>query len=481
MTDLVLGIDVGTQGARAIVVDGSGDVIAQTSEPFSIEPVQLPPSYAEQHPDEWWRAASACLRRVTKEIGGSIAAIAVDSTSGTIVAVDADGTPLRPAIMYNDGRAVAEAEIANKLGHEHTDKLGYRFNASFGLPKILWIRDHEPEVFQVARFIHAADYIVGKLTGEFGLTDSSNALKTGYDSADYKWPEFILAEIGRDKLPDVREPGALLGEVSRYCAEETGLQAGTPVMAGVSDGTAGFIASGAAAIGDWNSTLGTTLVMRGISRHLLLDPLGRFYSHRHPDGWWLPGGASNVGAECLVKIFPDEDLDALAVQIDDSMPTGLLVYPLVRCGERLPFVDPEAQGFVLGDADSRAQLFGAYLEGVAFVERWILETAGSLGADTSGSIFTTGGGAKSSVWMKIRASVLNRRVCRPEVSECAFGSAIVAASRTLYPNLTEAGRNMVRVDCAIEPEPALVAAYDALYGRFRAECSLRYNVSSRRA
>jgi D-ribulokinase len=474
MSELVLGIDVGTQGARAVVADRSGKVIAQASEGFAPKSVELPQGYSEQHPDQWWEAVSACLRRITREIDYGISAIAVDSTSGTIVAVDSDGRPLRPAIMYNDSRSVAESEIVNRLGLEHTRKLGYLFNASFGLPKVFWIRENEPEFFRAARFIHAADYIVGRITGDFSQTDSSNALKTGYDSADSRWPDFILDEIGSDRLPDVREPGELLNTVSRSCDEETGLRAGTPVMAGVSDGTAGFVASGAAALGDWNSTLGTTLVMRGISEKLLLDPRGRFYCHRHPDGWWLPGGASNVGCESLDRTFPDEDLDSLALEAEKLLPTGLLVYPLVRSGERLPFVDSNAQGFVKGDAAGRAQLFGAYLEGIAFVERWILETAGSLGADTSGSIFTTGGGAKSSVWMKIRASVLNRRVCRPEVSDCAVGSAIVAASRTLYRNLTEAGQAMVKLDLAVETAPDLVAAYDSLYSRFRAECLSRF-------
>lgn len=474
MSDLVLGIDVGTQGTRVFVVDAAGHIAAEASKPFFQYPGASHAGYSEQEPEEWWRSVTSCLLKVTSNIGGDFKAIAVDSTSGTIVTIDSSGQPLRPAIMYNDSRASAESSLANRLGADHNAKLGYLFNASFGLPKILWIREHEPDVFRCGRFIHAADFIVGRLTGKYGLTDSSNALKTGYDLIENRWPEFILNEVGEDRLPAVLEPGEQLGVVSDKCAKETGLDKGTPVIAGVSDGTAGFVASGAAEVGDWNSTLGTTLVMRGISKNLLFDPLGRFYCHKHPDGWWLPGGASNVGGECLAKLFAGDDLDSLAEQAEGMLPTGVLVYPLVRTGERMPFVDSDAEGFMLGDAESKTTLFAAYLEGVAFVERWILETAADLGADTSGCVFTTGGGAKSELWMKIRSGVLKRRVCRPEAAECAVGAAVVAASRTLYRNLTESGRNMVKIELSVETDDALAGRYEDLYARFRSECRVRF-------
>ena len=216
----VLGLDIGTQGARAIICNAEGKVMAQAAESFadsSTNPL-LSPGYAEQHPALWWDAAALCLHKVVDELhvqgfaADTIVAISVDSTSGTIVPLDSAGSALRPAIMYNDTRAVDEAEECNLSGSDLTEKLGYKFASSFALPKILWVMKNEPQIFeQTACFAHAADYIVGKLTTNFRISDTSNALKTGYDLIENKWPEFISAKlfIPNDKLPQVVNPGFL--------------------------------------------------------------------------------------------------------------------------------------------------------------------------------------------------------------------------------------------------------------------------------
>ncbi len=400
----VLGLDVGTQGVRAVVCDAEGNVLAQARQEFAA-PCQvelLPPGWTEQQPADWWEAAESCLSRVVAQLRESgrslddLRAIAVDSTSGTVVTLDRSGRPLRPAIMYNDTRAVSETAECNSAGADLIVKLAYRFSASFALPKILWVKHNEPEIFEQAIFIHAADYIVGKLTGDFLTSDTSNALKTGYDLIDGRWPEFIEASLAipAGKLPTVVSPGTIIGEVSDECARQTGLRRGTSVVAGVTDGTAGFLASGAVQIGDWNSTIGTTLVIRGVSSELIRDPLGRIYNHAHPDGYWLPGGASNCGAECLQQLFQGRDLDQLNAYVPQYSPTALLVYPLVRIGERLPFVDPQAEGFIVGEPRDSRELYAAYLEGVGYVERWCYELLGDLGAEIGDTIYTTGGGAQ---------------------------------------------------------------------------------------
>lgn len=481
---LLVGLDVGTQGARAIVCDESGRVVALCSRSFSsdVSVDGLPSGRFEQHPRVWWEAAESALVDVVaalKETGrnvGEIAAIAVDSTSGTILPVDDTGEPLRPALMYNDGRAEAEAKECNAAGAEFTDKLGYKFGSSFGLPKILWLARHEPNIWHNAsRIIHAADYIVGKLTGDFSITDNSNAMKTGYDLMDGRWPEFIGTELGIDvgRLPNVVSPGEVIGAVSAQCASSTGLAAGTNVVGGVSDGTAGFVASGASGIGEWNSTIGTTLVMRGVSRELVKDPLGRVYCHKHPDGYWLPGGASNVGGECLAKVFPNDDYDKLNACIGALLPTAMLVYPLMKRGERLPFVDGAAEGFVCGEAGTLEELYAAYLEGVAFVERWCFELMAELGAEVGDTVYATGGGAKSLEWMGIRACVLRRQLVRPAVTDSAMGAAVVAASRTVYSSLNEASKAMIRRDAEVGPVDRMVELYQKRYSAFRRECAKR--------
>lgn len=481
---LLLGLDVGTQGARVIVCSESGAVVAQSSRPFGGDAAVagLQPGWFEQRPEAWWEAAACALRDVAdslKALGrdsAEIRAIAVDSTSGTVLSVDSAGEALRPALMYNDGRAEEEAQKCNNAASDLISRLGYRFGSSFGLPKVLWLARREPDTWRrTHRVIHASDYIVGRLTGDFSKSDSSNAMKTGYDLACSRWPTFISDSLGIeiDKLPEVVAPGEPIGCVSHGCAIETGLAPGTMVVGGVSDGTAGFVASGAASPGEWNSTVGTTLVMRGVSESLVKDEAGRVYCHRHPDGFWLPGGASNVGGECLAKLFPGEDYDELSRQIADRLPSGLLVYPLVRLGERLPFIDPHARGFVAGVHHGRRQLYAGYLEGVAFVERWCCELMGELGAVVGDTIYATGGGARSLEWMRIRASVLNKRLVRPAVAESAMGAAMVAASRTVFSSLSEASRAMVKYDARIDPDNRLVEAYDEHYLAFREECASR--------
>lgn len=480
----VLGLDVGTQGARAMVCDAQGNVVAQAARAFAAPKTSavLPHGFSEQDPEDWWAAASGCLCSLINDLRKAdisparIKGIAVDSTSGTIVPLDRSGTPLRPAIMYNDTRAVFEAQACNSAGQVVTDKLGYKFSSSFSLPKLLWLKTKEPEVFDNTAYLaHAADYLVGRLTGRFGISDTSNALKTGYDMVDGCWPEFIESVLGipDGMLPEVAAPGTEIASISEACALETGLAAGTPVVAGVTDGTAGFLASGAVEVGDWNSTIGTTLVMRGVSKNLIKDPQGRFYCHSHPQGYWLPGGASNVGAECLTKLFHGRDLGELDAYVPQYSPTSLLVYPLVRAGERMPFVDPHAEGFIIGEPRDSRDLYAAYLEGVGFVERWCFEVLSDLGAVVGDTIYTTGGGAKSSEWMQIRADILNRSVVRPLSTECAMGAAAVAASSTLYSDLSSAVQSMVKLGESMQPDPIRVESYNERYAIFRGACTQR--------
>lgn len=328
---LVIGIDVGTQGARVVACDSQGVVQSQAAEPFTLTTLsELPPRWAEQEPEMWWAAVTTCLGQVIADLRRQghqpsvISALAVTSTSGTILPVDAKGKPLRPAMMYNDSRAQAEAEEVQTAGAEMAAALGYRFNASFALAKILWLCYQETELFEAAyRFIHAADFIVGRLTGEYGLTNFSDALKTGYDVQHERWPDFIETKLGIpvDRLPSVVRPGTIIAHVSPACAGATGLPVGVPVLAGMTDGCTSQISTGAVAPGDWNSTLGTTLVVKGVTEQLLLDSQGRIYSHRHPAGYWLPGGASNTGGEAIARRFPQEKWAEFNAQALDIAPT----------------------------------------------------------------------------------------------------------------------------------------------------------------
>jgi len=495
---IFVGLDVGTQGARAAACDGEGHLHASASVAFP----PLAPEPGERHemdPEVWWRASVKCLGQLVQALKDEdipptqIVALSVTSTSGTILFLDRDGRPIRPAILYNDQRAKDQARRINEVAADFITEVGYRFKPSFGLPKILWVLEHEPETIRRTHTIaHAADYIVGRLTGQFGITDTSNVLKTGYDSARQEYPAFF-GQLGlpRALLPRVVKSGTIIGVPSRSCGQEIGLSAGTRVVAGATDGTAAFIASGASSPGDWNSTLGTTLVVRGVSENRIADAQGRIYCHRHPDGYWLPGGASNVGGECLEVKFPQADFAQWDAQVDDYTPNQLIVYPLVRTGERFPFVDPAAEGFVNGEPVNETELYAAYLEGVAFVERWCYDVLAELGAPfrhapggerprtaaerraLSPCVFATGGGNRSEAWLNIRAAVLNQPLRLAAHADSASGAAILAATGTFFRTVTDAVRAMVHIEKQIDPPRKKLRYFQDKYERFRQVCARR--------
>lgn len=484
MEPLFMGIDVGTQGARVIITDAGGNPVAESNREFnrSTTSGSLPDGWFEQAPRHWWEAAREAIRQCVAGLNrqgrkaGEILALSVTSTSGTIVALDKNHEPLRDAIMYNDARSAQEATEANNAAGDFPAKLGYRFNASFGLPKVLWVKESQPEVYRKARiFVHASDYITGKISGDFSTTDFTNALKSGYDVADYQWPAFIERdlEIPLAKLPNVLAPGTPLGAVSLKCATETGLSVATRVVLGMTDGCASQLASGAINPGDWNTTIGTTLVIKGVTRSLVPDPKGRIYSHRHPDGYWMPGGASNIGGDCLEINFRREELPVLNREIAGKGPSGLIIYPLQKHEERFPIRKTGISGFVVGEPANRSELFQGYLEGVGFVEKLAYETLSGLGAEVGDRIFVAGGASKSLEWLKIRANILNKTLCKPSLTGAHMGMAMLAASRTHYRSLAEAVERMLKPERQVEPVPQNVELYQERYRLFLAELNQR--------
>lgn len=477
---VVIGIDLGTQGARALAVDLAGTVLASAALPLgSAALAATAPGWFEQSPAAWREAVLAVLHELTAALGqarGRVRALSACSTSGTLCLIDGAGQPLRQAIMYSDTRAGAEAAVAAQAWEPLVPKVGFAISGSFALPRLLWVKAHEPDIYRQARWaLSPADLVLGWLTDRWGVSDWTNMLKTGYDTVDRCWPRQVFAELGLDErlLPEVQAPGALVGPLAPGVAEALGLPREAVVVSGATDGTASQLASGAAAPGAWNTTIGTTLVVKGVSRELVIDPLGRVYCHRHPDGHWLPGGASSTGAECLAQRFGSADLAALDGVALAHSPTALTVYPLVRRGERFPFVRPEAEGFGLGQATSLAESYAAHLEGIACVERLSYDTLTGLGAPVGDTIYTTGGGTRGAALSQLRADITGRTLRVAAVPEAAMGAAILAAAAVTGQSVGEAVAAMVRIDHTITPRPALSGAYEALYARFRVACEQR--------
>src|SRR5581483_4957631 len=324
---------------------------------------------------------------------------------------------------------------------------------SWALPKLLWLIRTHHRLIPHARLAHQSDFINSRLAGQLLPSDSSNALKTGYDLLQETWPADVFDALGIPDhlLPGVVRSGTQIGVVCQQAAEITGIPAGTPISAGMTDGCAAQIGAGALQPGNWNSVLGTTLVLKGVTRRLLRDPQGALYCHRSPDGDWLPGGASSTGAGVLAKEFPGRDLAALSARAAERGPATVVRYPLISRGERFPFIAPDAEGFCLGDPADEVDRFAALLEGVAFIERLCFDYLDMLGAPLNGNLSFTGGGARNRYWRQLRADVLGRAVRLPQNSEPAFGMAVLAAAAGR--RLSDVAREMVGTAEGIEPQP----------------------------
>ena len=480
MSDYVCGVDVGTSAVRVMACDRGGRVAA-------VAAVDLPEPHndgprREQDPESWWRAVVQALKQVTAKVDPAcIRAVAVDATSGTLVLTDAAFRPVGPGIMYNDARAAGYADRINGHAEAFIRRHGYRFKDDFSLSKLLWMKDHDP-AFKAARWVlHQSDFINARLLGDCPPTDWSNALKTGADLWKAGWPSdlFAVLEVPVDRLPArVVAPGTVVGTVCARAAGSTGLSAGTLVVTGASDGTASLFASGACVAGDFNTALGSTVTIKGITRDILHDPEGVLYCHRHPAGYWLPGGAGNVGCAALNRTFaPDPGTRRVTLQrLDASLkahvPSPLHVYPLgTATDERFPFKKRGISTIRSGPADSVEADYAAHVQAIAFVERWCYEKVESLGGKVV-RILSTGGGSRSEAWCRLRADVLKRPLVVPEQTETAFGSAILAAGGW-SGDLAAASKSMAGKGRVVEPGGQ---DYEPAYRGFRDFCRDRWGV-----
>ncbi|CAN5213880.1 FGGY-family carbohydrate kinase [soil metagenome] len=469
--DTWLGLDLGTQGARALAVDATGRVVGQGSARLAGR--RDGPRH-EQDPREWWRALSSASRAALEDVpAGAVRGVALCATSGTILLVDDDGQPLTPGLMYDDARAPDDAGRAQEAGAQVWASLGLRIQPSWALPKLLWLVREHPDLPPGARLAHQPDFVTRRLVGHEVPSDASHALKTGYDLLHDAWPRDVLDELGVPGrlLPDVVRPGAELGTVCAAATDATGIPEGTPVIAGMTDGCAAQLGAGALSLGSWNSVLGTTLVLKGVADELVRDPGGVVYSHRSPDGNWLPGGASSTGAGVLSQRFGDRDLEELTARTAEREPTPVVAYPLTGKGERFPFTAPDAEGFVLGQPADEVEDFAAVLQGVAYVERLCFDYLDLLGAPIDGDHSLTGGGARSRYWCQLRADVLGHPVTLPENAEAALGMAVLAASPGRAP--ADVAARMVRVREVLEPRPARTEGLLQLYVRLVEELRSR--------
>lgn len=423
---LFLGIDIGTSGIRASGIDADKQQRVYQHIAFH----STPPAQGknEQNPNDWLRLLDRLLLEISNKINAldddfRIHAIAIDGTSSTIFSCKKDGTPLSPALMYNDAQSQPQAEIIRRFAPAASAVHG----ASSSLAKALNLLQRFPHT---ELFCHQADWLAASLTGIYGISDENNCLKLGYDSRTQQWPGWLLendehAVLPKTTLPQVVAPGDKTGEVKAALIEKYQLAKNCIVVAGTTDSNAAVLATGCDRLGDAVTSLGSTLVVKLFSDKPIFNPEHGIYSHRL-NGHWLVGGASNSGGAVLLQHFTKAQLDEMTPQLKPKQPTGLDYYPLPGIGERFPDNDSNKQSRITPRPDSDVEFFQALLEGIANIEAEAYKKLLSLGAVPAKRIFTAGGGANNSAWTKIREQTTGLPVLSATHSEACYGSALLA-------------------------------------------------------
>ena len=417
MSDLVLGIDVGTSGVRVAAINQAADVVgfAASAMPAARRDGQR----ITQDASVWDCGLDDAMARLASMIELSrVGALAVDGTSGTLVGVDDRGIPVTTGSLYNDRADAADIAAVERAAPPNA--------AVHGVTSPLARAMRLLRTPGVARILHQADWIAGQFSGRFDISDESNALKTGYDPVSRTWPDWIAAtEVASHKLPAVVAAGSIIGEVAADASRRFGLPSRTVVAAGMTDGCAAFMATGASKPGDAVTSLGSTLVLKLASERPLFSPEFGIYSHRIGD-LWLAGGASNSGGAALAQFFTAEQMRDISPRIDLAVNTGLDYYPLPARGERFPINDPALAPRMTPRPDDDVVFLQALFEGIASIEALGYRRLSELGGPRPTRVATVGGGAANECWRRIRAATLGVPVVTSESDEAAVGVARLA-------------------------------------------------------
>lgn len=415
---LCIGLDFGTSGCRATVLDAELRVCGEAR--VGLAPPRRHGPRVEQSADLWWGGLCALMQALGAQIPlARVAAVAVDGTSGTLLLSDGDGNPLTPALMYNDTRSSAEAARLSALAPADSAAHG----AGSSLAKLLHLYRGAPEARHA---LHQADWISARLCGRCGVSDENNALKLGYDPRQRVWPDWLgRLDFPRELLPSVVPPGTAIGRICDDAARQCGLSGHCRVVAGTTDSTAAAIASGISAPGDALTSLGSTLVLKVLSPAPVVAPRYGVYSHRLGD-LWLAGGASNSGGAVLRRYFDDRTLDRLSAELDPERPSGLDYYPLPAPGERFPVSDPALVPRLSPRPRSDALFLQGLLESMAAIEARGYALLAELGAPYPSRVYSGGGGAHNPAWARIRARLLARPVLPAARVQASYGAAVLA-------------------------------------------------------
>ena len=483
---LFMGLDVGTSGVKAILVDETGEVRASATTPLELDTPH--PGWAEQHPEAWWQATIAAIHAVLgQQPAETVAGIGISGQMHSSVFLDASGAVIRPALLWCDGRTTAEcAEITEKAGGEGKLKEWVSNPAleGFTLPKVLWLRNHEPAAYErLATVMLAKDFIRYRLTGAIATEPSDASGTLMFDPVGMRWSEPLLQAVGLSPslLPPVGGSAEVLGRSTAQVTALTGLPSGTPVVGGGADNACGAAGVGVVSAGEAVASWGTSGTVLAPTAQPHVDPGLRAHTFCHvlPDVWYVmgvmltAGGAFQWYRDQLARDVagrPDatlrlnEEAEAVARGAD-----GVVFLPYLQ-GERTPHRDAAMRGAFLGlsAAHTRAHLSRAVLEGICFGLRDSLSILQQLGLAPD-HLLLTGGGAKSPFVRRLLAEIFGLPVQRVNREEGgAYGAALLAAvGAGAFPDVPAAARATLERTPLEHPEPAAVEAYQGLYRQFQ--------------
>lgn len=480
---LLLGIDLSTTGAKALLIDSDGRVVSSATTPLNLSTPH--PLWSEQDPREWWTATANSIKQAINTANASgedVAAIGLTGQMHGLVLLDADGEVLRPAILWNDQRCGAECdEIRARITRaELVQVTGNDALTGFTAPKILWVETHEPEIYRRARHVLLPkDYIRYKLTGTFAMDKADGSGTILFDLRQRTWSSQILnlLNISPDWLPQTFEGHETTGEVTRDAAALTGLRPGTPVVAGGGDQSAQAIGTGVVRPGTIAVTLGTSGVVFAATESPLIEPEGRLHAFCHavPSRWHLMGVMLSAAGSLQWyrdKLACDRSFAEL---VDDAarVPAGSegLIFLPYLSGERTPHPDPLARGAWVGltTRHGQAHLTRSILEGVAFGIKDMFCLMRDAGLGSIEEVRVSGGGAKSSLWRQILADTLDANLVTVNTTEgAAFGAALLAGvGAGVWSNVDAACAETISISDRVTPNKETSDVYDSLYEEYK--------------
>ena len=479
----LLGIDVSTTATKALLVDEEGQVLGSATTEY---PLSTPrPLWSEQDPELWWQGAVNSIRRLLEETNTppeAVQALGLTGQMHGLVLLDEKGQVLRPAILWNDQRTGPQCqEIRQRLGRDRLLRItGNDALTGFTAPKILWVQEHEPELFaRVAHVLLPKDYVRYRLTGRFATDKAGAAGTLLMDLRQRDWSPEVLAALGMDPawLPPTFEGPEITGTVSPEGAAATGLAPGIPVVAGGGDQAAQAVGVGAVREGIVAVTLGTSGVVFATTDEPFVEPEGRLHAFCHavPGRWHLMGVMLSAGGSLRWyrdALAPGVDYQAL-VQAAEAVPAGangLLFLPYLT-GERTPHPDPLARGGFVGLTvrHSQPHMTRAVLEGVAFGLRDSFELMTAVGLSRVEQVRISGGGARSPLWRQILADVLGSELVTVNTEEgAAYGAALLAGvGAGIWPDVETACQQAIRVTGRTQPKPVHMERYELAYAEYR--------------